>query len=502
MDISVEKCFICAEETSGNFRNLMQLVTKYSGTLLYKLIERFLELDFAASGNVESLIESCVCQECIIKLNDYDAAHTKALIIQKEFTELLQKNLVVETGQGGKLGPEEMYFKTEEVEDLTELEQLSEQVQEAEEEDVKSVFSSDKSVSMKCNTCGDSFRSLNEMRTHSHRATIPEEEEQYDGEFEFLDDPVEFNLDEIEYTNEERLEEDDRTEVQYEDFATVEEQKDSEMELEYELIQEEEKPLPRTVLCRLAKCSECNVEFSSKAKLKEHIKEQHLVDLNQHVCVICGLMVRTKSALLSHKAKHGRSSKYDCTFCGKSFQQKGALTRHMPMHTGEKPYQCDKCGKQFIHYSSFHMHQLTHGNVRDKKCEICGYMLRSGSHLKRHMRVHSGEKPFECPTCGQKFAQRYNMMTHLKAHQGIYREYSKMYKCHFCDGTFQRKLKLQEHISRVHNTVIDSGLLKPIDRPKKPKKQDNGDVNVDDKQVIKFEQQVDENFGEVDYFNC
>lgn len=59
------------------------------------------------------------------------------------------------------------------------------------------------------------------------------------------------------------------------------------------------------------------------------------------------------------------------------------------------------------------------------------------------------------------------MMTHLKAHQGIYREYSKMYKCPFCINTFTRKLKLQEHLTREHNTVLDSSLLKPVDRPKK-----------------------------------
>lgn len=59
------------------------------------------------------------------------------------------------------------------------------------------------------------------------------------------------------------------------------------------------------------------------------------------------------------------------------------------------------------------------------------------------------------------------MMTHLKAHQGIYREYSKFYKCPFCVQTFQRKLKLQEHLTREHNTVVDAGLLKPVDRPKK-----------------------------------
>lgn len=88
------------------------------------------------------------------------------------------------------------------------------------------------------------------------------------------------------------------------------------------------------------------------------------------------------------------------------------------------------------------------------------------------------------------------MMTHLKAHQGIYREYSKMYKCHFCDDSFQRKLKLQEHISRVHNTVIDSALLKPVDRPNKGQRKNN---RPDDKTVIEFEQQqVDEVLTVVD----
>lgn len=64
-----------------------------------------------------------------------------------------------------------------------------------------------------------------------------------------------------------------------------------------------------------------------------HMKE-HPVVKSTHVCSICGIAVKTKSALSSHIAKHKRASSFDCTFCGKKFQQKGALARHVPIHTG------------------------------------------------------------------------------------------------------------------------------------------------------------------------
>lgn len=476
MDNILEKCFICAEETSQPSRNLMQLSTKYSGTLIYKVIERFLEGDL--SDNVASLIASVICQECVVRLNDYDAAHTKAIIIQKEFTDLLRKNFTL---VGDKIQPEEpMYFKVETdggsyMDELAELDQIiGEDIVDEESPPGRDttepslIECSDSTVSMKCNTCGVGFASLYEMQQHAHKPARDE--------FcvEFLDDVESENCGEPEYIDEERLEHHEDKE-KTDETSEAPDGRHSEEDIHFEQLDilsdieeaEEEKSAKLQKVEFL--CLNCGQEFSSKAKLKNHVKTLHpeVESKNSWVCNVCGLKVKTKPALASHVAKHSRASNYDCTFCGKKFGQKGALARHVPIHTGERPYQCDQCGKQFIHYSSFHMHQLAHGNIREKKCEICGFMLRSSSHLKRHMRVHSGEKPFECPTCGQKFAQRYNMVAHLKAHQGIYREYSKYYKCPFCVKTFQRKLKLQEHLSREHNTVVDSGLLKPVDRPKK-----------------------------------
>ncbi|XP_055610305.1 zinc finger protein 12-like [Uranotaenia lowii] len=505
MENGTEKCFICVEETSLFFRNLLQITTKYSGTTIYKVVERFLESDL--TQNEASLMTAVICHECMVKLNDYDAAYTKAVIIQQEFTDLLRKSLAMAGNDRVVLDSASLKEEEEEEEQrsesssadyLVELEQIPEEEDEDEaysesakdedtvtdtmtDNDTKSVG---KFVSMKCNTCGMSFSSIDEMKEHSHRKTSTSSDDLHLAvlEYEEVEDKEagetreDFVVDDIEYIDEERLE-DDEAEI-HENFPQIQKDDVEDINALQDKSEVVNKIPKKRIFYRIVKCLECNVQFSSKVQLKRHQNEHHLKEADladsalhvSHTCDICGLTVKTKSALASHVAKHNRTSNFDCTFCGKKFNHKGALTRHVPMHTGEKPYQCDTCGKQFIHYSSFHMHKLTHGNIREKKCEVCGYMLRSSSHLKRHMRVHSGEKPFACPTCGQKFAQRYNMMTHLKAHQGIYREYAKEYKCPLCDEKYQRKLALQEHLTRTHNTVLDSAFLKPAVKPpnKKP----------------------------------
>ncbi|XP_053691308.1 zinc finger protein 714-like [Sabethes cyaneus] len=475
MEVVDGKCFICAEQYGNDSRSIMQLVTKYSGTLVLKVLERFLDSDL--SEIVPTLIASVVCQECVVKLNDYDAAYTKALIIQKEFTDLLKKNAVF---VGRNSHGEVMYFKEEP--DTACLDFLVECDQNFEESIEKPskyniIDTSDRGkVSMKCNLCGETFRSMHEMQDHSH---TPDKAEEVDFHVEYIDETDTFSLGE-EYVEEEHLNEDMYEQVPLDNPEEETHSEDISKPIPEETIHVEKKQ----ALSGLQKCSVCKVDFKTKKKMKMHIEEHHpdiAKNGNNHKCDICGLKVKTKSNLLSHMAKHDRNNKFTCSFCGRNFQSNGALTRHLPMHTGEKPYQCDKCGKQFCHQSSFTMHKLMHDDIREKKCEICGFALRNSSHLKRHMRIHSGERPFECPTCGQRFAQRYNMTAHLKAHQGIYREQSRIYKCPFCDQVFQRKLKLQEHLTRQHNTVVDSVLLKPSERQQLKKLSIEYDKPIDNK---------------------
>lgn len=52
------------------------------------------------------------------------------------------------------------------------------------------------------------------------------------------------------------------------------------------------------------------------------------------------------------------------------------------------------------------------------------------------------------------------MMTHYKAHQGIHRASNKSHVCPICNTSFQRKHKLDEHLSQVHKTVPNVSKLR------------------------------------------
>lgn len=49
-------------------------------------------------------------------------------------------------------------------------------------------------------------------------------------------------------------------------------------------------------------------------------------------------------------------------------------------------------------------------------------------------------------------------MTHFKAHQGIHRVYNKTHVCPICDVSFQRKIKLNEHLANAHGTMIETNV--------------------------------------------
>lgn len=103
------------------------------------------------------------------------------------------------------------------------------------------------------------------------------------------------------------------------------------------------------------------------------------------------------------------------------------------------------------------MHTLAHTGQKSYKCTICGLALLSGSHLKRHMRVHTGERPYACVQCGKRFAERYNLAAHQRLHEAGPSELSKRsYRCQVCGAGFDRRPKLEEHLSNNHNKISEN----------------------------------------------
>lgn len=106
-------------------------------------------------------------------------------------------------------------------------------------------------------------------------------------------------------------------------------------------------------------CKECGIEFSSRFKLYNHRRTNHVVP---GVCSICGIIVRADN-----------------------------LRRHVQLHS-EGPASCHHCGKVFKNSESLRGHLLIHkGHIFT--CEKCGKTSKVRAEHRRHMKTHAGN-PF------------------------------------------------------------------------------------------------------------
>ncbi|XP_053667697.1 zinc finger protein 624-like [Anopheles marshallii] len=456
-----EICGICGMKRLIMHRNLMKVKTKFSSTTVFHLLERFSERKL--SHRTTNLVESGACSDCYAKLNDYDAAHTKALIIQQELTDLLQNGSLrifedVQELREECVDEDKHENKANEIKWVPHLEHPGE-VRVV--DDKKPTFSiaglSTIRVSMKCNVCEELFNNIHDMKLHSHDEANCEEQLDMLGRESAVRSPTLV----IETVKSERASpvnfDDDADDYMDYTISIVKEEVDEEEErVEYYSNAEDDSEASVKKAVQF-KCFICEAKFESKHNLRVHFKTNHPSSSTEgNICKVCGISTKTRAALASHYGKHVRETQLTCELCNKKFTQRSSLQRHMAIHKGEKSYQCDLCGKQYLHYSSFYMHQLAHKNVRNKECNICGFLLRSNSHLKRHMRTHSGEKPFACPVCGQKFSQRYNMVQHQKTHKGIKWRSDKTFNCTSCDYISSRSMLMKRHMLKHHGKDMNT----------------------------------------------
>jgi len=138
----------------------------------------------------------------------------------------------------------------------------------------------------------------------------------------------------------------------------------------------------------------CKKRYGNKYELDYHKRFHQTIEVSQQrgkrnatKCLKCGLVCKSKQALMQHKtSKH--SSTAVCQECGKTFKNKHVLEVHLEYHKSpeEWRHECTECGK---------------------KC--------ADKHkLDEHKRTHTKEKPFVCQFCGEKYAHRHNWRNHLK----------------------------------------------------------------------------------------
>lgn len=160
-------------------------------------------------------------------------------------------------------------------------------------------------------------------------------------------------------------------------------------------------------------CNVCNKHFESEKHFTEHLscckfsQEEHYqvsdklssikdecityknvssIDIVTPIetdkkCGHCEVIYSTKKELLNHIAKcHEGQPLFKCITCNRSYEKWSGLDVHEATHRVDKPYLCDLCGKSFKHSNNLRGHKRIHLDDSKKKrhvCEICRKAFRS-----------------------------------------------------------------------------------------------------------------------------
>lgn len=175
-------------------------------------------------------------------------------------------------------------------------------------------------------------------------------------------------------------------------------------------------------------CDTCSEKFDTFEDLQKHSMALH--DRLAYV-FCCNLKFSRKPRLVDHIQFHLNPSQFACKLCSKQFGDREALKRHMrSMHVNEeeKTMQCSVCPKRFAQKRFLNLHEKYHRNLQEKKfhCEPCNRFFAYASLLRHHNEEVHENKPdkYVCHIC----AKSYNIYTSYKSHVDSHDEEAKKVK--------------------------------------------------------------------------
>lgn len=133
-------------------------------------------------------------------------------------------------------------------------------------------------------------------------------------------------------------------------------------------------------------CSNCDQVFSTYGERKEHIRTEHVDQLEE--------MGRTERV----KRRSGGSQKDSTDPDAHDDEDKDIVEKS---HCIDGRFECCFCKKTLANRTTLKYHIRLHLGKKLLKCEICGQGFSKKSHLKRHIGTHAKKKP--CRFCDEVF---------------------------------------------------------------------------------------------------
>nr|CAI5852375.1 unnamed protein product [Callosobruchus analis] len=221
-------------------------------------------------------------------------------------------------------------------------------------------------------------------------------------------------------------------------------------------------------------CTQCNVKFTRKVTLDDHIIKKHKelimsVSSKKHECVHCNYKTTIKSKLEKHMLKHASFKFRICEYCNASYKRKEYLDNHIFINHPDvktsikrKMHECPECDYKTTKKYSLNMHMLVHPGTKSDlgTCKYCNESFRGKTSLDNHViKKHPDfitsikRKIHECSQCNYKTPRKKAMERHTSTHTGAV---FKVLICEHCNATFKWEETLDSHIFKNHPDLIAS----------------------------------------------
>ncbi|XP_037082510.1 protein hunchback-like, partial [Pollicipes pollicipes] len=155
------------------------------------------------------------------------------------------------------------------------------------------------------------------------------------------------------------------------------------------------------------KCSQCDFSTHSNVSLKDHMKEEHNIEIKDymdepgvrvprvnasgkvrlHKCKFCDFKTATQVEHWEHLKSHiAPEKRFWCHVCPFITDVKHHLTYHLRNHFNSKPFKCNKCEYSCVNKSMLSSHMKSHTNFYQYRCGDCNFAAKYANALKNHLR--------------------------------------------------------------------------------------------------------------------
>lgn len=202
-------------------------------------------------------------------------------------------------------------------------------------------------------------------------------------------------------------------------------------------------------------CLECTDNVCKHYKYLVSYRDQFINNAVKIKCPDCDYVCPRREALLGHaNREHLDHHPFICAHCDQQFYSRTTLRCHINQFHKER-YICEFCDQEYYTKTSLENHRkLCQCIERDFKCDHCTCSFDTLEELANHVKLRHDEDTFNCNLCKKKFLSKIKLQDHIfKVHSGLQiKRKRSLLECPVCETKCLNRRQLMQHIKDHPNS--------------------------------------------------